>query len=199
MSGSRVAPAILELDPVHGTLDNATAHYRKRLADLSGVYQDTRAYQEASHADPQRLMYEVHEHRSQQRPGDLVFGASVLYPGTIGDEYAMTRGHLHQIADRTEIYSCVRGHGVMLMEHTDGTVQAAEMTPNTVVYVGPHWIHRSVNVGSEPLVTLFCYPADAGQDYGIIERSGGMRSLVVATDTGDWQLRNNPNYLPRYG
>jgi glucose-6-phosphate isomerase, archaeal len=43
---------------------------------------------------------------------------------------------------------------------------------------------------------LFCYPADSGQDYEIIARSGGMRSRVVAGD-GGWRQVDNPDWLPR--
>ena len=56
-----------------------------------------------------------------------------------------------------------------------------------------HWVHRSVNVGTERLATLFCYAADAGQDYSIIERAGGMKSLVVADGDG-WAVQPNPDH-----
>jgi len=85
----------------------------------------------------------------------------------------------------------------MLMELEDGTVRAEELTPGGLVYVAPHWTHRSVNVGQEPFVTLFCYPADAGQDYGIIARAGGMRVLIVADGEGGWTQAPNPRYRGR--
>ncbi|WP_419730758.1 glucose-6-phosphate isomerase family protein [Lichenicola sp.] len=119
---------------------------------------------------------------------------STLYPGKVGDEFIFTRGHIHAVSDRPEIYVRQSGRGVMLMELEDGTVRAEPMTPNSVVYVAPHWIHRSVNVGAEPLITLFCYPADAGQDYAIIERAGGIRDLIVDDGTGGWKQVPNPRY-----
>jgi glucose-6-phosphate isomerase len=119
----------------------------------------------------------------------------VLYPGTVGAEYAMTRGHLHRVPDRTEIYHCLRGHGVLLMQTVPGEVETIELRPGSLVYVAAHWIHRSVNVGTEPLVTLFCYPADAGQDYDVIARSGGMRLLVVDDGAGGWTTVDNPRWL----
>ena len=39
---------------------------------------------------------------------------------------------------------------------------------------------------------LFCYPADSGQDYDIIARSGGMRARIV-DDGGGWKQVENPN------
>jgi glucose-6-phosphate isomerase len=71
-----------------------------------------------------------------------------------------------------------------------------EMTAGAVVYVPPYWIHRSVNTGTEPLVTFFCYPADAGQDYDIIARAGGMATLIVADGDG-WREAPNPRYRHR--
>ena len=56
-----------------------------------------------------------------------------------------------------------------------------------------NWVHRSVNVGTDRFSTLFCYAADAGQDYAIIERAGGMASLVVADGDG-YTVRANPDH-----
>ena len=95
------------------------------------------------------------------------------------------------------MYHCVHGHGVMLMEDADGTTDAIEMTPGTVAYVAPGWIHRSVNVGDDRFVTVFSYPADAGQDYAVIERAGGMASRVIVDDGGSWKLVPNERYTGR--
>lgn len=172
----------------------ATGHYEKRLGDLDGVFADQAAFETRAAADPDELVYEVFDHRSEERAGDLIFGTSILYPGTVGAEFHLTRGHLHAQADRSEIYVCLAGHGVMLMETVEGETQAVELRAGQTVYVPGHWIHRSVNVGSEVFVTQFCYPADSGQDYEIIERSGGMRELVVEAPDGGWALERNPNW-----
>jgi len=68
--------------------------------------------------------------------------------------------------------------------------------PQQMIYVPPFWIHRSVNIGSIPLVLSFCYPSDSGQDYSIIERSGGMASRIVA-DGSVWKEVPNSSYRPR--
>jgi len=105
----------------------------------------------------------------------------------------MTRGHLHAVADRSELYVGLTGHGVMILETVEGATEVVEISPGKAVYVPGHWVHRSVNVGTERFVTLFCYAADAGQDYSIIERAGGMRSLVVR-DGDSWCTRPNPDH-----
>jgi glucose-6-phosphate isomerase len=105
----------------------------------------------------------------------------------------MTRGHLHAIADRSELYVGLSGRGVMILETVAGATEVVEVTPGKAVYVPGHWVHRSVNVGAERFSTLFCYAADAGQDYSIIERAGGMKSLVVVDGEG-WAIEPNPDH-----
>jgi glucose-6-phosphate isomerase len=108
----------------------------------------------------------------------------------------MTRGHIHAVANRPETYRGEAGRGVMLMESPDGQVVTLEVTPGATIYVPPYWIHRSVNVGAEPLVMTFVYPADSGQDYGIIARSNGMKVRIVADGAG-WKALPNPAWRAR--
>lgn len=190
-------PASVLIAPATGEMTGRTRRYEKRYDDLAGLFADEAAYADIARTRGAEVAYQVDEFRPSDRAGDIIFGTSTLYPGRVGNEFIFTRGHIHAVSDRPEIYFCQSGHGVMLMELADGTVRAEEMTPNSVVYVAPHWIHRSVNVGTEPLITLFCYPADAGQDYEIIARAGGMRDLIVAGSDGGWRQVPNPRYRPR--
>ena len=84
----------------------------------------------------------------------------------------------------------------MLMESPEGEVCVLEVTPGATVYVPPFWIHRSVNTGAVPLVMSFVYPADSGQDYGIIARSNGMKVRILAEGPG-WTAVPNPQWKPR--
>ena len=190
-------PASVLVDPDTGEMTGRTRRYEKRFDDLAGLFADEAAFAEIVQARGSEIAYQVDEFRPSDRAGDVIFGTSTLYPGRVGNEFVFTRGHIHAVGDRPEIYLCQSGHGVMLMELADGTVRAEEMTPNRVVYVAPHWIHRSVNVGAGPLVTLFCYPADAGQDYDIIGRAGGMHDLIVDDGAGGWKRVPNPRYRRR--
>jgi glucose-6-phosphate isomerase len=191
-----LTPAALSVD-ADGVLANATGRYEKRMRDLAGVFHDEEAFAAALERDPDELVYEVYEHRTEERAGELIFGTSILLPGRIGREFHMTRGHLHDLADRSEIYTCLRGHGLMHMETLAGETSTLELVPGTTAYVPGHWIHRSVNVGDEPLITLFAYSADAGQDYDVIARAGGMRELVVEDGKGGWTAEANPRYTGR--
>lgn len=195
MTSARTAATI---DPETGRLVGATGHYQKFVRDLAGVFADGAAFAELLDADPDRLVYEVYEARRTTEPGDLVYGTSILAPGRVGSEFHMTRGHMHELADRVESYYCLRGHGLLLLETLAGETEAVELRPGVVAYVPPARIHRSVNVGETPLATLFCYPADAGHDYEIVAAAHGMRRLAVASADG-WELMPNPRHRPRRG
>nr|WP_306239613.1 glucose-6-phosphate isomerase family protein [Ornithinimicrobium cryptoxanthini] len=173
----------------------ASGNYIKRLGDMSGVYRDAQAYAQAltEHGED-RVVYTVQEHRNVTDDGALIIGTSTLLPGKIGDEFAVTRGHLHARPNRAELYHCLSGTGVMLLETLDGRSRAVPLTAGEAVHVPGHWVHRSVNTGDESFVTLFCYPADAGQDYELIQQAGGMATLVVADGPDGWTTRPNPDH-----
>ncbi|MGO1769303.1 MAG: glucose-6-phosphate isomerase family protein [Microbacterium sp.] len=187
-------PAKLTISP-DGALEGRTGTYAKHLADMAGVYRDAAAFEAAlASRGGDDLVYSVESQDYGSHPGALTIGTSTLLPGRYGDEFAVTRGHLHAISDRAELYYCLSGHGVMLLETVDGRVEAVELTPGQAANVPGEWIHRSVNVGDEPFVTLFTYATDAGQDYQLIADAHGMRTLVVADGAGGWTLRDNPDH-----
>ena len=84
----------------------------------------------------------------------------------------MTKGHYHSVAETAEIYLCLRGEGCMVMKTAAGRTLAESMKRWRLVYVPPYWAHRSVNTGGEPLISLCIYPAEAGHNYGDIEKQG---------------------------
>ncbi len=189
-------PAACMIDAA-GAMTGATGAKRSRFHDLAGLFADETAFAALVAARGDEIAYGVDEFRpARVAPQELIFGTSFLQPGRVGDEFFMTRGHIHVRSDRPEIYFCQSGRGVMHMELPSGETRPMEMTPGAVVYVPPYWIHRSVNTGNEPLVTFFCYPADAGQDYDIIARAGGMATLIVADGDG-WLEAPNPRYRGR--
>lgn len=189
-------PTLLEVF-ASGELDGSTRHYDKFAGDMGGVYLDETAWEVQVETDgADHLVYFVNEQKYQDGPGALIIGTSTLLLGSYGDEFAVTRGHLHATSDRAELYYCLSGRGVMLLETVEGGSEAIELTPGKAVNVPGQWVHRSVNVGTEPFVTLFCYSADAGQNYGIISDAGGMKNLVVrsASETG-WTTVPNPRHI----
>ena len=186
------APVKLRVSARDGVLDGSTRRYERRLSELEGLYRDADSYEKALALDEGAPVYWVEESRLEGS-GELVTGVSVLEPGRIGDEFYMTRGHLHAMPDRAELYLAISGRGVMLLDDLEGDSRAIEISAGEAVQVPGYWVHRSVNVGDERFVTVFCYAADAGQNYAIIAEAGGMRDVVVVDGDG-WTTRSNPDH-----
>ena len=122
----------------------------------------------------------------------LKFGTSILYPGKVGDEYHMTKGHFHTILETAEVYYCLSGEGYMMMENPEGDVRVSKLVPGEALYVPERYAHRSINTGSTPLVTFFVFRGDAGHNYGTIETKG-YRKLIVEKD-GRPEIVDNPKW-----
>ncbi len=189
-------PTSHAIDSITGAMGAATGRYEKRLLDLAGIYLDSHAFDAAAARDGARVVYAVNERRPSQSHGDLIFGTTYMESGRIGDEFYLTRGHIHATANRPEVYCGESGNGLMLMESPEGETRILALEPHIAVYVPPMWIHRSVNIGTTPLVMSFFYPSDSGQDYDIIARSGGMATRIMADGDG-WKAVPNPTYKPR--
>lgn len=192
-----VEPRSFAVDVPAGLMRGTESSYQKKLKDMTGQYANTAAFAAVAADRADEVVYEVTDHKPSNKGCDVITGVTRMSPGDVDGEYFMTRGHIHSIADRPEMYFCLAGKGVMLMESPDGQTRAVEMPVGTVCYVPPYWIHRSVNVGNTDFVTLFCYPADSGQDYDIIARSNGMRLRVVKDGAGGWKTVDNAGYKPR--
>ena len=164
----------------------------RKLSAMAGMYADEQAFDEmVAASDP--TVYEFYDLGMPDEAGDIAFGTSITYPGKVGDEYFMTKGHFHSILDTAEVYYCLRGRGRMMMENPEGDWEARELTAGVAVYVPARYAHRSINTASdEPLVTFFAFRADAGHDYGTIEVRG-FRKLVVERD-GQAVIVDNPKW-----
>lgn len=162
---------------------------KRTLSQMRGMFRDAEAVSAILRGgDP--LIYEFYELGAPETPGDLAFGTSICYPGKVGDEYFMTKGHFHTLLDCAEVYHTLSGQGLLLMENPEGDVQSQVLRPGAAVYVPPRYAHRSVNTGTTPLVTFFVFRADAGHDYATIEPKG-FRKLALERD-GQLVLRDNP-------
>lgn len=104
----------------------------------------------------------------------------ILEAGKVGDEYYLTKGHLHSYRPAAEVYLGLRGEGMMLLEEENGEAYALPLRANSVVYVPGHTAHRTMNTGSEPLVYIGVYPSNAGHDYGTIAERNFQQVVVEA-------------------
>jgi len=166
---------------------------KRTLSQMKGMYLDTAAADAIlNKGDP--LVYEFYELGAPEHPGDLAFGTSITYPGKVGNEYFMTKGHFHAILDTAEVYYTLSGKGFMMMESPEGEVRLQPVEAGKAVYVPKRYAHRSINTGDAPLVAFFVFRGDAGHDYGTIEAKG-FRKLIVEQD-GQPEIIKNPRWIP---
>lgn len=183
-------PFIINFDLKSG-LSGQRKPTQRKLSNMRGMFNDEEALQRMLDKED-TLVYEFYELGAPENAGDIAFGTSITYPGKVGSEYFMTKGHFHTILDTGETYICLRGHGYMLLENPEGEWSAQELAAGKAVYCPRRWAHRSINVANEPLVTFFAFRADAGHDYGTIETKG-YRKLIVEKD-GKPEIVDNPRW-----
>jgi glucose-6-phosphate isomerase len=166
----------------------------RRLSQMRGMYADADAADRliAERGDP--VIYEFYELGAPEDPNGVAFGTSITYPGKVGAEYFMTKGHFHAVLETAEVYYALSGKGFMLTESPEGDVLLHPLWPGEAVYIPGRYAHRSINSGDVPLVTFYTYRADAGHDYGTIETKG-FRNLVVEGGGGAPTMIDNPNWL----
>jgi glucose-6-phosphate isomerase len=169
------------------------ASTKRKLSQMKGMYADSAAFDKAISGDDP-LVYEFYELGAPGHAGDLAFGTSICYPGKVGSEYFMTKGHFHTILDTAEVYYTLSGEGFMLTENPEGDVVLHPLKPGEAVYVPKRYAHRSINTGTAPLVTFFVFRGDAGHDYGAIETKG-YRKLVVEGSDGKPSMIDNPKWV----
>lgn len=189
----KTVPFTFDISIADEILSEYDNHIERRLSAMKGQFLDTQAY-EAMLAEEDTLLYEVYEIKRPEIAGELLNGLSIVHPGIVGHEYFMTKGHFHTVIDTSEVYYCLKGEGVMVMETPEGEWAVEPLRPNAVLYVPPRWAHRSVNTSpTEDLVTFFVYPGNAGHDYGTIETQG-FRKLVVERN-GVPVIVDNPRWM----
>jgi glucose-6-phosphate isomerase len=170
-----------------------TAESSKRyLSKVANMFYDQKAAAEML-KEGDSLVYEFYELGQPEDAGDIAFGSSITYPGKVGKEFFMTKGHFHTILETAEVYYCLSGEGGMIFENPEGDVRFEEFKPGIAVYVPQRYAHRTVNTGNVPLVTFFAFRGDAGHDYGTIETKG-YRKLVCEKEGGGYELIDNPKW-----
>lgn len=176
-------------------LDENNMSTKRYLSQMKGMFSDDNAYNKML-AEGDNLVYEFYDFGVPEDPKELGFGTSICYPGKVGNEYFMTKGHFHVILDTPEVYYCLAGKGIMMMENKEGDVVYKNLTPGVALYVPGGYAHRSICTSkNEPLITFYTYRADAGHDYGTIETKG-YRRLVVEEDSKPVVI-NNPKWKVR--
>ena len=109
-----------------GILSQYDNHITRTLSSMRGQYADEQAY-EAMLAQEDTELYEVYEIVRPHVSGELLHGLSVVHPGMVGDEYFMTKGHFHTVLETAEVYHCLKGKGMIVMETPEGNWAVEEL------------------------------------------------------------------------
>lgn len=154
-------------DPASGALHGGVRTER-HLSELAGIWIDEKGFHAlVEERDP--MVYSVETIEPAQGEGGLHYGIGRIEPGKVGDEYFMTRGHLHDWRPAAEVYIGLSGKGMMLLQsEVTGLSRLLRLNSNDVVYVPGFTAHRTINTGDVPLVYMGIYPAMAGHDYSAI-------------------------------
>ena len=182
---------VMDFSLINGLSKTAVSTKRK-LSQMRGMFSDTAAFEEAV-ADGDPLVYEFYELGQPENSGDLAFGASITYPGKIGNEYFMTKGHFHTVLETAEVYYALSGEGGMLLENPEGDTAFHPMAPGTAIYVPKRYAHRSINTVKVPFVSFFVFRGDAGHNYATIETKG-YRKLIIEGINGKPEVIDNPRW-----
>ncbi|MFM4776218.1 glucose-6-phosphate isomerase family protein [Aeromonas veronii] len=151
------------------------------LADLQGLFADLHAEAALS---PDTPLYRVAMLPGNGGEGDLNMGVTYLEAGRVGQEFFMTRGHIHARAEQAEYYFGLCGRGLLLLQDMAGVCRLEQVFAGSVHHIPGHVAHRLVNTGETQLSALAVWPAIAGHDYRLMaERGFGLR--VVAGKEGE--------------
>lgn len=167
------------------------------LADLKGVFQDEQSYEAM---DSKTLLYEVYSYLpvadgatgtdgvagatgTTGLAGALNFGITHLYPGKVGQEYFMTKGHFHAQDDRAEYYWGIEGEGVLILMDHQRNIWGEKVFPGSLHYIPGGIAHRVANTGHKVLSFGACWPSDAGHNYEDIARNGFSARLMEVEGT----------------
>jgi glucose-6-phosphate isomerase, archaeal len=182
-------PMHVQIDLVSGEYIPFADFYERRLDQFGHLFSDPAAINQILKTE-NPLVYDVRLRPFVTSLSDFTFSLVRIYPGKVGAEYYMTRGHYHQKPDQAEINLCLQGSGCLLLESGEGDCHAHWWSAGTLSHIPPGCAHRVVNTGLEPLVYACFYHLGAGHDYVAIEQRGF--SYLVLEQDGKPALVPNP-------
>ncbi len=157
--------------------ENSISKLTRTLSDVRSIFSDQKA---AGEMLAEKIIYEVASHFPvpEHTEGGLFLGITYIHPGTVGNEYFMTKGHFHQIRNRAEIYYGMEGEGMLILMDENRNTWAEKMYPGSIHYISGHTAHRTANTGNTILSFGAVWPADAGHDYDTISQHGFSKILI---------------------
>lgn len=143
-----------------------------RIRDLIGIFADDPARQRLA---GEHVVYDVEILATSPAEGELYTGVTHLYPGRVGDEYFMTRGHFHARREQGEVYFGLRGNGLLLLQNEQGQARLESVCAGSIHIIPGFTAHRLINTGSEVLSALAVWPGVAGHDYAALAKGFTLR------------------------
>ncbi len=147
---------------------------KKQVQDIRSLFEKN---DDISDKQLQELAYEVEVWQPDKEgtAEKLQFGTSFVSPGTVNNEYYMTRGHFHTKREKPEIYWGISGHGLLLLMNEQKECWAEQVEPGSLHHISGHIAHRLINTGHDILTIGACWPLDAGHDYNSLEQGFPIR------------------------
>lgn len=173
-------PVSVKLNTATGEFSPCIEQEDRHVSNLAIMFYDQAAVQSIL-GSGDRLVYQIRYYPFITSKSDMALGTTVIFPGKVGDEYHMTKGHFHARDDQPEIYYCVQGEGFLQMETRDGDYQVAPWQAGTITHIPPHYAHRVINAGSTALVFVASFHVSAGHDYQLIVAQG-FKNVFVERD-----------------
>lgn len=146
----------------------------RTVTDVKSIFADQEA---ASQMDQSAPIYTTYGLADTGRP-ELLYATTVIYPGKVGNEFFMTRGHLHTNTDRGEFNITISGEGAMILMDSERKTTFQKMSKGSIHNVDGKLAHRVANTGIEPLIFLCVWMSDCGHDYETIMKSGFSQRLL---------------------
>lgn len=145
-----------------------------RIQDLENVFADELARQAMA---SEQVIYDVEMLSTPIAEGELFTGVTHLYPGRVGREFFMTRGHFHARREQGEVYFGLRGRGLLLLQNEQGETRLENVLPGSIHIIPGYTAHRLINTGVEILSALAVWPTIAGHDYAALSQGFRLRVL----------------------
>jgi len=171
-----------------GSISPDNSHWTRRLSEITEIFIDGGQVSKIlSQEDP--IIYEVFDCTVPEEEGHLIPVTTRLYPGRVGNEFYMTKGHFHSKRGTAEVYVILQGEGVLVMQTEIGRTAEQVFTREDLLYIPPYWAHRMVNTGNSPLVFYGVYPANAGHDYrSVADRGFAKRVMFDSTSNNGFKV-----------
>lgn len=189
----------------------------RRISDAEPYYLDS---SESEKDLPLYLMYRGVCKRndiSKIRNCGLRYDITVILPGTVGEEYIKTIGHVHPLSSFsnfnrtfTEVYSVIFGNAVYVLQkfshlYLSGgekeskkiieDVAIIEAKAGDIIFIPSHYGHTTINTGKTPLVMANILYGDFNSIYEPYKTFRGASYYFKKGKNSSPEINNNKMYI----